>query len=70
MPKTLFTGDQFSQAYNQALAMMRETPIEPTSAFKQAASDAGIEGGEPFKWFLNLAWRKLYGEDHYSFKKN
>jgi hypothetical protein len=62
MSELLYTGEQFEQAFNQAVSMMRETPIEPTSAFKQSASDAGIEEGTAMGWFVELAWKKLYGK--------
>jgi len=49
---------QFEAAIKQARRMMIETPIEPTSALKQAASDNGIPEKMWMKIFINWAYEK------------
>ena len=42
-------------AYDRAIQMLEQTDIEPTSAFKQAGADMGIEFGDSMGEFVSWA---------------
>ena len=59
----LFMNIQFELAFKKAIEMMKEFEgLEPTSAFKQAATDFDIEEGEQLEAFVYLAEKKLFGD--------
>jgi hypothetical protein len=51
---------KYSQAFRDAMQMMEEfEDLEPTSAFKQAASDLGIPEGEEMRKFVEWARKRI-----------
>lgn len=49
----------YETALNHALDWMDACPtLEPTSALKQAASDLGIDYGEPMRHFVEWAYQQ------------
>ena len=56
----------YVKAYNDAVQMMKDFEgLEPTSAFKQSASDNGIKEGEEMKYFVEWC-RKILNMAVYS----
>jgi len=60
--QTLTTKEEiYKKALNQSIKMMQDNEgLEPTSAFKQAASDHGIPEGEEMAEFVNHAGNFLF----------
>jgi len=51
---------KYSQAFRDAMQMMEKfEDLEPTSAFKQAASDLGISEGEEMRKFVEWARKRI-----------
>jgi hypothetical protein len=53
--------EQYEEAMETAAFLMEDGGLEPTSAFKQAASDAGIPEGPKMAEFVDYANSQLFG---------
>ena len=59
MKDNTVTKATYRKALNEAVALMEESEVEPTSALKQAASDNGIPYGDDMGGFVSWANRQL-----------